>query len=104
MSRKKAAMTLTRDKGKKNIQVLVTASPFRSQGKMLSLLILEDITELLQLRGLLPICAWCKKIRTDNNYWQSLEEYFSDHLDLEFTHGLCEDCCRKHYPDFPPAP
>jgi len=44
------------------------------------------------LRGLLPICAKCKKIRNDEGYWQNVEAYISDHLDTEFSHGLCPDC------------
>jgi PAS domain-containing protein len=102
VTRKKIGMTLDQDTCRKDIQMLVTASPFRFEDRMLSLLILEDITELLQLRSLLPICAWCKKIRNDDNYWQSVEEYFSDHLDLEFSHGLCEDCCKKHFSELSP--
>jgi PAS domain-containing protein len=102
VTRKKTGMIVMRDQRHKDTQILVTASPFQTEDKLLSLLILEDITELLQLRSLLPICAWCKRIRTDDNYWQNVEEYFSDHLDLEFSHGLCEECCKKHYPEVAP--
>lgn len=44
------------------------------------------------LRGLLPICAWCKKIRDDRGYWSQVEEYIQGHSDAEFTHGMCPDC------------
>jgi hypothetical protein len=44
------------------------------------------------LSGLLPICAWCKKVRDDQGYWQQLEEYFSRHSNLQFTHGVCREC------------
>ena len=44
------------------------------------------------LSGLLPICAWCKKIRNDENYWQGLEDYLSRHTDLRFSHGICPTC------------
>lgn len=44
------------------------------------------------LRGLIPICSHCKKIRKDDGYWQRLEEYIQEHSDAEFTHGLCPDC------------
>lgn len=100
--RTKTGMTIARDNSSKDTQMLVTASPFEFDHRTLCLLILEDITELLLLRGLLPICAWCKKIRTDENYWQSLEEYFQHNHALQFTHGLCEDCCRKHYSELDP--
>lgn len=55
---------------------LVTASPSNYDGQRLVLLALEDISELLALRSLLPICANCKKIRDDQNYWQYVESYF----------------------------
>lgn len=45
-----------------------------------------------QLRGLLPMCAYCKKIRVDDVYWQQLEGYLSDHSEAEFTHGVCPEC------------
>jgi phosphoserine phosphatase RsbU/P len=45
-----------------------------------------------QLHGLLPMCAWCKKIRNDSNYWQQLEVYISEHSDAQFSHGICPDC------------
>ena len=45
-----------------------------------------------QLRGLLPMCSYCKKIRVDNTYWQQLEGYLADHSDAEFSHGICPEC------------
>ena len=66
-----------------------------------------DITELKQtlarvhtLRGLLPICSNCKKIRDDKGYWNRLEGYIQDHSEAEFTHGICPDCIAELYPDF----
>ncbi len=47
------------------------------------------------LTGLLPICAWCKKIRDDQGYWNAIENYISQHTDAEFTHGICPDCKRN---------
>ncbi len=47
------------------------------------------------LRGLLPICAWCKKLRDDQGYWKSVEEYISAYTGAEFTHGVCPDCQAK---------
>jgi phosphoserine phosphatase RsbU/P len=45
-----------------------------------------------QLRGLLPICSYCKRIRNDQNYWERVEVYVSDHTDAKFTHGICPPC------------
>ena len=50
------------------------------------------------LRGLIPICASCKKIRNDGGYWQQLEEYIGEHSEAEFSHGICQPCVKKLYP------
>ena len=51
------------------------------------------------LRGLLPICATCKKIRDDKGYWQRLEKYMEDHSAAQFSHSICDDCLIKAYPE-----
>lgn len=53
-----------------------------------------------QLQEMLPICAICKNIRDDKGYWNCVEEYISRHLEVEFSHSICPDCAKKHYPDF----
>lgn len=61
-----------------------------------------DLTDALgrvkQLSGLLPICASCKKIRDDKGYWSQLEQYFSAHSEVGFSHGICPDCVESLYP------
>jgi DNA-binding response OmpR family regulator len=52
----------------------------------------QALASVKQLRGLLPMCAYCKKIRVDDKYWQQLEGYLSDHSEAEFTHGVCPEC------------
>lgn len=52
------------------------------------------------LSGIIPICSSCKKIRDDAGYWQQVEEYISKHSEAEFSHGICNDCIKKLYPDF----
>ena len=98
--RRKFKMELGPEGLSKEIYLLVTTAPFNSQGNSLVLLILEDISELIEIKSILPMCAHCKKIRTDQEYWQSLEKYFGEHLDLEFSHGICPDCAQKLYPEF----
>ena len=53
---------------------------------------LEDVRI---LEKLLPICAWCKKIRDDGGYWQQIETFLGEHANTRFTHGICPDCERK---------
>ncbi len=57
---------------------------------------------LRMLRGLLPQCSGCKKIREDDGYWSKLEDYFAEHANVEFTHGFCPDCESHLYGTRPP--
>lgn len=58
----------------------------------------EAVANMKLLRGMLPICASCKRVREDSGYWQQIETYIRDHSDTEFTHGLCPECIRRLYP------
>jgi len=58
----------------------------------------KALEEIKQLSGLLPICSHCKKIRDDKGYWQVVERYISEHSEAQFSHSICPDCMRKHYP------
>jgi PAS domain S-box-containing protein len=58
----------------------------------------KALADIHTLRGLLPICAGCKKIRDDQGYWQGLEQYLSEHTEVQFSHGLCPDCLGKYNP------
>jgi hypothetical protein len=60
----------------------------------------DALANIKTLRGLLPICSSCKKIRDDHGYWNQLETYIGAHSDAEFTHGLCPECAQKLYPDY----
>ncbi|HEY4414249.1 MAG TPA: PAS domain-containing protein [Verrucomicrobiae bacterium] len=55
------------------------------------------LAELRILRGLLPICSFCKSIRDEHNQWQQLEVYVSRHSEATFSHGVCPECSQKHY-------
>ena len=69
------------------------------------------LAKVKQLKGMLPICASCKKIRDDRGYWTQIENYIRDHSEANFTHGICGECALKLYPelydaetgDMPPA-
>lgn len=58
--------------------------------------ILKLQAEVKQLEGLLPICAYCKKIRSDNDSWQAIETYISRQTDASFSHGICPECYQSH--------
>lgn len=54
--------------------------------------------EVKQLRGIIPICTRCKKIRDDSGFWKQVEQYIGEHTSAEFSHGLCPDCLAELYP------
>ncbi|MDY0132577.1 MAG: DUF3365 domain-containing protein [Desulforegulaceae bacterium] len=60
----------------------------------------EAWSEVKTLSGLLPICSFCKKIRDDKGYWNSIESYIHKHSEAKFSHGICQECIKKHYSDY----
>jgi len=110
-------------KGGSPVDVSVTVSPIRDRdGQVIGassiarditvrkrdeeerLRLIQELTETLAhikvLKGLLPICASCKKIRDDRGYWQLVETYIQQRSEAEFTHGICPDCMKRLYPDY----
>ncbi len=79
--------------------VEVYSGPIVLNGSSLLLSIIHDITQLKLLRGIIPICLHCKKIRDDQGFWSQLELYIKQHSEADFSHGLCPDCAHKLYPD-----
>jgi len=67
----------------------------RARARELDHRVQEAVRELKVLSGLLPICAWCKKIRDDHGYWSKIEAYLGARTDAQFTHGICPDCDAK---------
>lgn len=59
----------------------------------------KAIAEVKTLRGVVPICSHCKKIRNDKGSWDQLEAYIRKHSEAEFSHGICPDCLETHYPE-----
>ncbi len=59
----------------------------------------EALANVRTLKGLVPICSGCKKIRNDKGYWQQVEGYIKEHTEADFSHGICDDCAKKLYPE-----
>jgi len=57
------------------------------------------LNEVKTLQGLFPICSFCKRIRDDKGYWNQIEAYIHEHSGAEFSHGVCPECAKEHYPD-----
>ena len=60
----------------------------------------QALDQIKTLRGILPICANCKKIRDDQGYWSQVEVYVRDHTEAQFSHGICPECMKRLYPEF----
>ena len=57
--------------------------------------ILEFTTQIRQLKELIPICMYCKRVRDDQDYWQQVESYIHAHTGSNFSHGICPECFNK---------
>jgi PAS domain S-box-containing protein len=100
----------------KTIWEEIIASPLKSSRGANDYVIeeLRDLSEILKnqdvirhltdevktLRGIIPICAGCKRIKNDKGYWEIVEKYLKEHSQADFSHGLCPECMKKFYPDW----
>ena len=81
------------------LPALISASPFSLDGRLYTLLVVEDISELVELRSLLPLCSSCKRILGEDGQWEILQNYMKRHIpEANLSHGLCPDCAKKLYP------
>ncbi|HXY62177.1 MAG TPA: response regulator, partial [Nitrospirota bacterium] len=87
-------------KGSVSDATLPRAIRYAIERKKLLVELERSMKEIKQLRGFLPICMNCKKIRDDKGYWTQVEVYISQHSDTTFSHGICPECVVKLYPEF----
>jgi PAS domain S-box-containing protein len=59
----------------------------------------DSLAEIKTLRGILPLCSYCKKIRDDKGYWEQVDVYIHQHSEAGISHSICPDCMREHFPD-----
>ena len=60
----------------------------------------KALSEIKILSGLLPICSYCKKIRNDEGYWEQIEGYIKERSLADFSHGICPECTKIHFPEY----
>jgi hypothetical protein len=99
VSRRRINLQITQDGLTRDLQTLITTCPVSDGSEKQALLMIEDITELSGLKSLVPICANCKKVRNDEQFWQSLEHYLRLNAGVDFSHGICPSCADQLYPD-----
>ena len=59
----------------------------------------QAMVKIKVLSGIVPICMHCRQIRNDKGYWKQLEVFIENHSEAQFSHGICEPCLEKHYPE-----
>jgi len=62
----------------------------------------EALEQIKVLKGIVPICSYCKQVRNDEGYWQQVEDYVSRRSEAEFSHSICPSCMKRHYPEIMP--
>jgi len=99
--RRKVIFRYEKDSKIREIIILISAIKLSCDKDYVGIFI-EDITDFIKLKGLIPICANCKKIRNDKKYWISVEKYLKENFgdELLFSHGLCPECAKKLYKDY----
>ena len=93
LARVNSALTLKREMDRRKARELELEESNRS--------LEQALREVKVLRGFIPICASCKKVRNEQGSWQQLEEYLYQHSEAEFSHGICQTCVQKLYPGVP---
>jgi len=90
--RSRAKIELLRGGEKLFVYALVSASPFQFHGKTLVVLVIEDVSDVAELQGMITICSFCKEIKDEEETWYRMESFFKERWGVDFSHGLCPRC------------
>ena len=77
------------------VEIAIYRGAVEAKLKKLNCDLQAALSQVKTLSGLLPICAWCKKIRNDEGYWLQLEEYLTSHTNAQLSHGMCPECFKN---------
>ena len=98
--RRRAFMQLNGKQGVTELYLLVSASPLQVDERKLCIVTLEDVTELVNLRSVVALCAHCNRVRSgQGGDWQRLEAFLKERLDLDCSHSICEECLDRYFPE-----
>ena len=95
ISRNKGTFHVLYNKEVKIINLLVTAAPMLFKNNKMVIVLMEDISLITQLKGLIPICSVCHHISNESGEWMALEKYLMNHSEAELTHDICPACSEK---------
>ena len=97
VSRKPATMKIRRGDLPQRFHLLISGTPLDMESQPSVLLTMEDVTRLVELHSILPVCSHCRRVRNDQAAWEKLEAFLSEHFDIRFSHSICPECCEKLY-------
>ena len=98
-TRTRAFLQVHTPRGMAELHYLVSAAGVQVGDRRLALVTLEDISEIVKLTSLLPICFHCRRVRNEANTWTTVEEYFKEKADIDFSHSLCTECMEELFPE-----
>jgi PAS domain-containing protein len=99
VQRAKAFMQLRRGDEIVDRYFLVSTSAVHWEARRVALVTIEDISELMQLKSILPVCMSCGRVRDERGDWKNLSVYLKEQADVDVTHGLCATCLERNYPE-----
>lgn len=85
-------------KGKVDGDLLLRSIRYSIERQKLISQLEKSLKEIKTLKGLIPICAWCRRLRDDKGYWKMVETYIEEQTEATFTHGICPECLKKTDP------
>ena len=95
VSRKRTRIEIGNDGNTTEIFAVISASPIELDDNKFVLLMIEDISELVAIQDIVPICMVCKKVRSVDTFWTALESYFKNNWGIDFSHGYCPECAEE---------
>jgi nitrogen fixation/metabolism regulation signal transduction histidine kinase len=95
ISRNKGTFNVLCNGEVKIMNLLVTAAPMFYENNRMVIVLIEDISLIAQLQGLIPICSVCHRISNESGEWMALEKYLMNHSEAELTHDICPVCSEK---------
>lgn len=100
VSRARGKLEIDSGGERKTIHFLASSAPLKYAGNDLAVVLVEDISDVIYLKGLISICSGCGKVRDDDGYWSRLETYIENSSDARFSHDVCPECLRRLYPEY----
>jgi len=101
--RSRAFLPVRTPEGTVEAHFLMSVAGVALRDRRVAIVTLENLSEIVKLTSLLPICFHCRRVRNEDDSWTTVEEYFKEKADIDFSHSLCADCMEELYPGEQPT-